>query len=456
MRSWLGSVVVIAIVACAVPAIPRGPTPTPLATAAGVWEGVLSSGSETHSMRLTLEADSSGFRGLVDLPDQYALGYAVKNLVIDGSSVTFDFPDALPQSTFAGVFDGGRIHGTFTTRVGARATGGTFELTRWSGEAVPYRVEPARFASGDVPLRGSLFIPNSEGPHPAVILLHGSGPQTRDSYIRYFADRFARSGIAALIYDKRNTGRTDIPLWQQGGGTFSNFANDAAAAVRYLRALPKLIDPRRIGLWGFSQGAWIAPMAAERIDGIAFLVLISGGGVTPARQELYDDEVKLKARGFSRAQIERAMSLLRRANAYVRSQSDADWNRFRRELAAARDEPWFSSLDRIPITLPRESPAWKDTDLDYNPVPLLERLRLPVLVVLGENDELTPAAETARITNAALRKAGNTDYTVREIPDATHGLWVMRRGSDSWLEQRPARDWVDEMVNWVVARARRR
>jgi uncharacterized protein len=453
MRSCVGSIVVIAMVACAVP---RGPTPTPLETVADVWEGVLSSGSETHSMRLTLESDSSGFRGLVDLPDQYALRYPVRNLAIDGSSVTFEFPDALPPSTFTGVFDGGRIEGTFTTRAGSRSTGGTFELARWSGEAIQYRVEPARFASGDVQLRGSLFIPNSRGPHPAVVLLHGSGAQTRDSYIRYFADRFARSGIAALIYDKRNTGRTDIPLWQQGGGTFANFANDAAAAVRYLRAHPNLIDPRRIGLWGLSQGAWIAPMAAERIEGIAFLVLISGGGVTPARQELYDDEVKLKARGFSRAQIERAMSLLRRANAYVRSQSDANWNRFRRELAAARNEPWFSSLDRIPITLPRESPAWKNSDLDYNPVRLLERLRLPVLVVLGENDELTPAAETARVTNVALRKARNPDFTVRMIPDATHGLWVMPRGSDSWLEQRPARGWVDEMVNWVVARARRR
>jgi uncharacterized protein len=453
MRSCLGSVVVIATVACA---IPRGPTPTPLETIAGVWEGALSSGSETHSMRLTLESDSSGLRGLVDLPDQYALRYVVRNLVIDGSSVTFQFPEALPPSTFAGVFDGGRIHGTFTTRAGADSTSGTFELARWSGETIQYRVEPASFTNGEVPLRGSLFIPNSKGPHPAVILLHGSGPQTRESYIRYFADQFARSGIAALIYDKRNTGRTDIPLWQQGGGTFADFANDATAAVRYLRALPAVVDPRRIGLWGLSQGAWIAPMAAERIEGIAFLVLLSGGGVTPARQELYDDEVKLRARGFSAVEIERAMSLLQRANAYVRTQSDADWTRFQRELANARGKRWFDVLDRFPITLPRESPAWKDPDLDYDPVPLLERLRLPVLMVLGEKDELTPADETARVTNIALRKAANPDYTVREIPGATHGLWVMRTGSDSWLEQRPARGWVDEMIAWVADRARRR
>jgi dienelactone hydrolase len=407
-------------------------------------------------MRLTLESDSMGYKGFVDLPDQYALRYSVRNLVVNGSGVTFEFPDALPGATFSGTFDGGRIYGTFATSAGADSANGTFELARWAGEPIPYHVEPVRFANDEVPLRGSLFIPNSKGPHPAVVLLHGSGPQTRESYLRYFADRFARNGIAALIYDKRNTGRTDIPLWQQGGGTFADLADDATAAVRYLRALPQAVDPRRIGLWGLSQGAWIAPMAADRIDGIAFLVLVSGGGVTPARQELYDDEVKLRARGFSTAQIERAMSLLGRANAYVRSQSDADWNRFQRELTNARGQPWFSVLDRFPITLPRESPAWKDPDLDYNPVPLLERLRIPVLLVLGEKDELTPAEETARAANASLRKAENTDYAIREIRGANHGLWVLRADHDSWLEQRPAEGWVDEMITWVATRARRR
>lgn len=453
MRFRLRLIAIVATFACAGT---RGPTPEAPETITGVWEGVLSSGSHTHSIRLTVQHDSTGFRGFVDLPDQYAHRYAVRNLTFDGGGMTFEFPDALPPAAFDGIFDGGRIYGTFTTPSGADSLKGTFELARWSGEPFPYSTEQVAFVNGEIPLRGSLFVPNGRGPHPAIVLLHGSGPQTRESYIRFFADQFARNGIATLIYDKRNTGRKDIPLWQQGGGTFGNFADDATAAVRYLRARPDIVDPRRIGLWGLSQGAWIAPMAAERIEGIAFLVLVSGGGVSPARQELYDDEVKLKARRFTAREIERAMSLLRLANTYVRSQSDRDWTRFERALAAARKERWFATLDRFPITLPRESPAWKDPDLDYDPVPLLERLRLPVLVVLGENDELTPVGETARRTNAALRKAGNTDYTIRQIPRASHGLWVTRSASNSWVEQRPATGWVDEMITWVLARARRR
>jgi dienelactone hydrolase len=452
MRSRLGWAAIVAATACAgPPPSPQSPAPQPIA---GVWEGALTSGEDTHAFRLTLESDSAGLHGFMDLPDQYAYRYSVRNLSVDGAEVSFEFPEALPPAKFSGTFDGGRIYGTIKGS-DADTAGGTLELARWSGEAVPYRSQQVRFASGDVPLRGTLLVPNSRGPHPAVILLHGSGPQTRESYIRYFADQFARNGIAALIYDKRNTGRTDIPLSQQGMGTFAELADDAAAAVRYLRARPDAVDPRRIGLWGLSQGAWIAPLAAEKIEGIAFLILVSGGGVTPALQEMYDDEVKLRAAGYSTAEIASAMSLLKLANAYTRSQSDSDWQRFQRELAKARDKRWFSELDPSPITLPRESPAWKDPDLDYNPVPLLERLRVPVLVVLGEKDELTPVEQTARLTSRALRKAGNTDYVIREIPGANHGLLVSRAAGESWLEQRPASGWIDGMIAWVKARALR-
>lgn len=450
MRSLLALAAIVTAAACS---RPEPPPPPPPVTPAGVWEGALISAADTHAVRLSVEADSAGLRGFLDLPDQYAYRYAVRNLSVEGSAVSFEFPEALPPATFTGTFTGGKIHGTVTTP--ATSGAGALELQRWAGEALPYRTQQVRFANGDVPLRGTLFVPNTKGPHPGVVLLHGSGPQTRESYIRYFADQFARNGFAALIYDKRNTGRTDIPLWQQGGGTFADLADDATAAVRYLRARPDVADPRRIGLWGLSQGAWIAPLAADRIEGIAFLVLVSGGGVTPARQELYDDEVKLRAGGFSDAEISRAMSLLKLANAYIRSQTDSDWNRFESELAKARTERWFAVLDRFPITLPRESPAWQDPDLDYDPVPLLERLRVPVLVVLGEKDELTPVQQTARAAATALRKARNRDYLVRAIPGANHGLLVSRANGESWLEQRPASGWVDDMIAWVSARARR-
>lgn len=431
---------------------PRPPEPV---TIGGLWEGMFIGGSSRHLMRVQIREDSGRLKGTVDLPDQYAQGYALKDVALNGSTLTFSFSDALPPTVFTGVFRRGRIIGTFASADGPDTVRGNFDLWRRPEESRSFRTEEVSFANGTVPLRGTLFIPNSAGQHPAVVFLHGSGPQTRESYIRYFADQFARQGIAALIYDKRNTGRTDIPIWQQGGGTFADLADDAATAVKFLRDRSDVVDPGSVGLWGLSQGAWLVPLTARRVDGLAFLVLLSGGGVTPARQELYDDEVKLRAHGFSEAQITQAISLLRLADDYVRSHTNADWEHVQRELARARQEPWFRFLDRFPLILPRESPAWTDADIDYDPRPALQRLRMPVLVILGERDALTPTTETASEIDAAMKVAGNTDYIVRIIPRADHGLFVST-GGESWVNDRPADGWVKEMSEWVVARTNRK
>ena len=84
MRSRLAFAALIAAVACNRPEPP--PPPAPI-TPAGVWEGALISAADTHAVRLSLEADSTGLRGFLDLPDQYAHRYAVKNLSVEDSAV---------------------------------------------------------------------------------------------------------------------------------------------------------------------------------------------------------------------------------------------------------------------------------------------------------------------------------------------------------------------------------
>ena len=59
-----------------------------------------------------------------------------------------------------------------------------------------YRTEQTGFFNGDVRLSATLVVPNGPGPHPAVVMIHGSGPATRDA-LRPWADMYARRGIAA-------------------------------------------------------------------------------------------------------------------------------------------------------------------------------------------------------------------------------------------------------------------
>ena len=146
-----------------------------------------------------------------------------------------------------------------------------------------HRVE---FHNQDVKLAGSLLLPRSEVPVPAVVFVHGAGRQTREPY-REAGEYFASQGIAALIYDKRGIG-------QSGGAyesrePYENLVNDALAAVAFLKQRRE-IAPSQIGIWGLSQGAYISAAAASRSEDIQFIIAV-GASVADGTMFYYRDNL---------------------------------------------------------------------------------------------------------------------------------------------------------------------
>lgn len=419
---------------------------------AGIWEGEARLGETSLPLAVTIDRPGGEWAGDVDVPSQYAEGYRLANLHVDSGTLSFSFPDVLPPAAFEGNIERGTARGHFTSSVERDTLRGTFELRRRPARTVSYASESVRFRNGDLELAGTLLRPLTPGPHPAVVFVHGSGPQTRDSYLRWFGVQFVRAGFVALIFDKRGTGESGGEPWPDTPGSFVDLADDAVAAARFLAA-DSHVDASRIGVWGLSQGAWIAPLAVVRAPSVLrFVIMISGGGVTPAEQEIYDDEIKLRDLGFAPAEIEQAVDYLRLADQYVRRGSDEDWDRFARARDEARGKTWYPRLDRFPQILPREAPVWVGlrTDLDYDPTATLATVRVPVLLVLGAEDRLTPARETALRVRQALESAGNRIVTVRIYPDADHALLVKPTRQAPWLAERPAPDWVKEMIQWSL------
>ena len=132
---------------------------------------------------------------------------------------------------------------------------------------------------GERALPGTLAMPNGEGPFPAVVLVHGSGPQDRDETIganKPFLDiarGLAAQGIAVLRYEKRTKAR---PQDFAGGnfGVDDETTNDAVLAVAALRKTPG-IDPNRVFVLGHSQGGMMAPRIAAKSGHVAGLVLLA-------------------------------------------------------------------------------------------------------------------------------------------------------------------------------------
>jgi pimeloyl-ACP methyl ester carboxylesterase len=174
------------------------------------------------------------------------------------------------------------------------------------------------------------------------------------------------------------------------------------------------IDGRRIGLWGFSQGGWVAPLAASRSTKIAFLVLLASTGVTPAEQMLYGTARHVRAAGHPEQAARSVVATRRLVD---------EWRRGRIPLEQAQlavdglgRHPWFEQA-----YLPRDlSVAGLWADMDFDPEPVFANVRVPTLLFYGEDDEWSPIDESVTAWERAAERAGNRDVLVVRVKGTGH------------------------------------
>ena len=147
-------------------------------------------------------------------------------------------------------------------------------------------------------LNGILTLPPGAGPHPALALLHGADRSGMEvPYYKEHAEILVQAGFAVLRYDGPGWGGPSPEA--PGFETLEYRTKEAIAVVKYLQSRPD-INPDAVGLWGISQGGWICQMAAAAYDDVAFIIPVSGPGVTPAEQEVYRVEAESKNAGFDK------------------------------------------------------------------------------------------------------------------------------------------------------------
>lgn len=267
------------------------------------------------------------------------------------------------------------------------------------------RTEEISFVNRDVTLNGTLYLPDRENigaASPALVLVQGAGLGKRDHY-RETAKAFAHAGVVALIYDKRTKGYSANGF---GNRSYTLLAEDVLAAHQFLLRLPG-VNQHLTGVWGLSEGAWVASLAATHSSEVAFLVLVGAAGMPPAQQESWHTENVLQHQGIHRSLVEAiSRSMLR----------------------------FLVTADLFP-------------EGKYDPVPVFERLRQPVFAIWGANDITAVPAESAAILQRALTKAGNHAATLIFVPDANHDVQNSLDGyqSDGTFKL----DYVQHVVKWL-------
>ena len=133
----------------------------------------------------------------------------------------------------------------------------------------------------------TLTLPPGPGPFPAAVMVHGSGPQTREEF-QAFAAYLTSIGVAVLADDKRGVGQSGgrYPGEAATDSTLDVLARDAQAEVRFL-ARTAGIDPGRVGLFGDSQAGWIIAIAAAHEPGVRWAVPLVGPTATVGETDLW-------------------------------------------------------------------------------------------------------------------------------------------------------------------------
>ena len=210
----------------------------------------------------------------------------------------------------------------------------------------------------------------------AVVALHGAGNGTRDSspLYRHLHETLPPLGIGVATFDRRGDGESE------GEPTRGHYEAQARDGLAVAAAL----ETRRLGLWGFSQGGWVAPLAATLTDDVAFVITIAANGLSPTELMLYGDRHKLEGSGYGPAVVERAAALRLQLDAWARDEGPAP------DLAAAAGEPWFP-LTRLPSSaLDDEAKRGWIALIGFEPRAVFAAVRAPTLAFYGERDPITP------------------------------------------------------------------
>jgi len=346
------------------------------------------------------------------------------------------------------LFDNGKLHMLVPpdTRLALDDSGDTITLTDTEGHTRTAtrmhhpEARAIRFRSGTLELAGTLYSPTTPGQHPAIVLVHGSGPADRfgGTWITYFTDL----GFAVLAYDKRGTGESQGD-WRKA--TYPDLAADLSAAVDWLANQPG-IDPRRVGIHSTSQSGWYAPYAAAHDPRVRFLIQRVGPALWTGPVTRHENENDWRADGIAEADITAASALWLRLNQLAR---DGGTRRQAQALIdKAADQPWFSTAyGEGWRTVEADSWRRRQANASLDPAGIAGYLNIPVLWFLAEQDENVPYAGSLQALTQA-KAEHHADITIVTVRNAPHSFLIKQPdGSVRYTDQ-----YWPEMAAWLKAK----
>ncbi|MBP2160028.1 MULTISPECIES: S9 family peptidase [Asticcacaulis] len=308
-------------------------------------------------------------------------------------------------------------------------------------------------SSGNISLAGTYSVPDGKGPFPAIVLVSGTGPNTRDEDVeghkvfQVLSDALNRQGVAVLRYDKRGAGKS---TGNYGMATTNDFTDDAEAVLNWLSQQPE-VKVESIGIIGHSEGGIIAPAVAVRNAKTAYVAVIAGPGVRGDRLFLLQSPLVSASYGTPQDHITKRQAFDEKLYAAALSSPDPVVARTR--VQAVVDQ---GLKDKVidageAKSLPGSTTTpWMRQFLANDPANTLAKVRQPILVLNGSLDLQVPAKENLAAIRQALKNNPRAD--IRELPGLNHLLQTAKAGSPAEygdIDETIAPSALEQITTWI-------
>lgn len=308
----------------------------------------------------------------------------------------------------------------------------------------PGYVDPAKFVEEEVTigkgamrLPGTLSVPTGDGPFPAIVLVHGSGPNDRDETIgpnkpfRDLAHGLASRGMAVLRYEKRTKQHPILMSLTRSSVTVKEETiDDAVLAVEVLKNHTK-IDADRIFVLGHSLGGMLIPRIAEAEEGIAGFISLAGS--TRPLENLALEQTKY------------ILSL----DGELTDDEKAKLQELEEQVARVKSSDLTPSTPAKDFPLGIPASYWLDLR-GYDPAEEAKNLRKPLLILQGERDYQVTMEDFGRWKKAL---AGRDDVRFISYPHLNH-LFVEGEGKSTPQEYSSpgnvAAVVIEDIVKWCA------
>ncbi len=434
----------------------------------GNWLGTLDIMGNKLRIGFQIEKKDTLLVTKMDSPDQGAFGlptnrttFIENELEIVASGLGITYRGTLVGDSIQGFFGQGGMSLPLVLKRNESPT-----ITRPQHPTPPfdYKTEEVTFENkkDKVKLAGTLTLPDSTGTFPTVILVAGSGANDRDETVfghkpfLVIADYLTKNGFAVLRYDKRGVGSSEGNFML---ATIDNFADDANAALTFLRSRPE-IDKKRIGIIGHSEGGIVASMLAAENKNVAFAVLMASPGIAGIDVILFQNEISMQQSKMEPENIERLQILNRELLQSLQTWENTDINRtdLRDRLGSIWEQlPILNKMEQKKdifvrnqfnaITMPGYRSFIKSNSQNY-----LAKVKIPVLAINGENDKQVEAKTNLSGIKKGLEQGKNYRYEIKSYPALNHLFQVSETGwVDEYgkIEQTISPDVLKDITNWL-------